>query len=580
MPGRTQGWSIRHRLVLVAAGVALPLMVLSAGIIWQLAATERENRREAIMYATRSLMNAVDAMLNKQIALAEMLASSPALQNDDLEAFRAEAERALPRLSGAWVVVSDTDGDILLNLNPTTSQAIRRRTAAGIELQRRALETNEVQISDVFIGAVTKIALIVVEVPVRRANRPPLGLAVTMDARSFLPLFESWNLPEGWLAGLIDTKGNFIARSRDHDRNVGRPASEGFRAAVRSGREGWNEMVSVEGQPIANAHVTSRISGWAMGVAVDRARFEAPILRTLMTATLAGVAAIIASVLLALWAARRIANPIEQIETGTHALLLRHEVTFDPTGVPEVDRALDAFNATAKVLQRHEQERDEREKHIRIIMRELSHRSKNLLAIVMAIARQTARNSPSFSEFERRFNSRIQALASAHDLLVEQQWGGAMLEGLAHAQLSAFGLDKIKMRGEPVRLRAEATQNVALALHELGTNASKYGSLSVPDGRVELTWALEPNEVGPPSLRLTWQEIGGPKVQPPEDRGFGCFVLERVTVNALGEGRIEFNENGLVWTCRIRPEHLVESDEDAADTPASLAGLPARRHAS
>jgi len=566
--------------MLVAAGVALPLMLLSAGIIWQLTANERENRREAILYATRTLMNAVDAMLNKQIALGETLASSPALQADDFETFRAEAERAAPGLSGAWVVVSDADGNILLNLSPATTQTIRRRTAAGMDLQKRALAAGKVQISDVFLGTVTKIALIVVEVPVPRTGRPPLALSVAMDARIFLPLFETWNLPDGWLAGLIDGKGNFIARSRDHDRTVGTPASEGFRNAVRTSREGWNEFPSVDGEPIANAHVTSRLSSWAMGVAVDQARFEAPVLRTLTTATLAGIAAIVASVLLALWAARRIANPIEEIETGTHALLLRQEVTFEPTGVPEVDRALDAFNATAKVLQRHEQERDEREQHIRIIMRELSHRSKNLLAIVMAIARQTARNSPSFSEFERRFNSRIQALASAHDLLVEQQWGGATMEGLAHAQLSAFGLEKIAMRGEPVKLRAETTQNVALALHELGTNASKYGALSVPEGRVELDWVLERTEEGPPSLRLTWREIGGPKVQPPEDRGFGCFVLERVTVNALGEGRIEFDEDGLVWTCTVRPEHLIGAGEDAADTPAYLADAQAKRRAS
>jgi two-component sensor histidine kinase len=566
--------------MLVAAGVALPLILLSAGIIWQLAANERENRREAIFYASRTLMNAVDGLLRKHIAVAELLASSPALQSDDLATFRLEAERAMTGLSGAWIVVSDADGNVLINLMRTTANLpVQRRGPVGLELQRRAFQSNEVQISDLIIGPATKMALVAVEVPVQRQGLPSLALTIAMDSRIFLPLFEAWNLPEGWLAGLIDRKGNFIARSRDHDRMVGRPASEGFRTAARSAREGWNEFRSVEGVPIANAHVTSHISGWAMGVAAHQALFEAPIRQTLTIASLAVIAAMLASMVLALWAARQIANPIEQIETGTHALLLRQAVTFAPTRVPEVDRALDAFAATAKALQHHEQERDEREQHIRIIMRELSHRSKNLLAIVMAIARQTARNTDSFDEFERRFNSRIQALAGAHDLLVEQHWGGATLDGLMQAQLSAFDLDKIALHGPRVKLHAEAVQNVALALHELGTNASKYGSLSVPGGRVEIDWERVPAKSGPPALRLTWREIGGPKVSPPAERGFGCFVLERVTVNALGEGRIEFNEDGLVWTCTIRPEHLIDADEAGAEPPASLADARARRRA-
>jgi two-component sensor histidine kinase len=576
---KSRGWSIRHRLVLVAAGVALPLMLLSAGIIWQLAVNERQNRREAIIYATRTLMNSVDGLLNKQIAMAELLASSPALQSDDIGRFREEAARAMPGLAGAWVVVSNSDGDVLLNLMASSSPTLQRRGPIGLDLQRRAIAEKRYQISDLIVGPVTKLALVTVEVPVLRENRPPLAVTIAMDSRIFLPLFEAWNLPDGWRAALLDSKGNFIARSLDHDSTVGTPAAEGFRNAMSANREGWSEFRSVEGRLIANAHVTSRVSGWVMGVAADQTLLEAPVRRTLTVAILAGIAATLASILFAIWAARRISNPIEQIETGTHALLLRQSVSFPPTGVPEVDRALDAFASTAKTLQRHEEERDEREQHIRIIMRELSHRSKNLLAIVMAIARQTARNSPSFQEFERRFNSRIQALAGAHDLLVEQQWSGATLDGLASAQLSAFGLEKIAMRGPPVKLRAEAIQNVALALHELGTNASKYGSLSAPQGRVEIDWELVANESGPPSLRLTWREIGGPKVKPPEDRGFGCFVLERVTVNALGEGRIEFDEDGLIWTCTISPEHLIEG-EDAAGVSAYMASMRTERRAS
>jgi two-component sensor histidine kinase len=585
LAGRSRGISIRYRLMLGALGVALPLIVLTSGIAWQLVANERKTQRETILYSARTLMNAVDAILGKQIAVAQMLATSPALQADDLAAFRQEAERAMPSLSGSWIIVHDENGQQLINLTRPPGVPLPRRSAAGLELQRRALETGQVQISDVRLAALTNTPVVTVEVPIQRQGRPPLGLTIAVNPRIFLALFESWNLPEGWLAGLIDHNGNFIARSRDHERTVGTPASEGFRTAARRTREGWNEFRSIEGDVIANAHVTSNLAGWVTGLATGEDMFEAPIRKTLLLAVLAGLAAALLSVLLAAWATRRIAEPIAQIEQGTHALLMRRSVSFSPTGVLEVDRALDAFTATARVLHRHEQERDEREQHIRLIMRELSHRSKNLLAIVLAIARQTARHTRSFDEFEARFNARIQALADAHDLLAEQQWAGATIDDLVQAQLCAFDLDKVSCRGERVKLRTEAVQNVALALHELATNASKYGALSTPEGRVEIVWAREKGESGEHGLRLTWREIGGPPVTPPKDKGFGCFVLERVTINALGEGQLAFNPDGLTWTCLIRPEHLV--DEQAAarggvavPRPAPQAGVAPKRRAS
>ena len=543
--------------MLLTLAVALPFMLLTAAIVWKLAENERENQREAILYSTRTLVAAVDAQLSKQIAVAKMLAASPALQTDDFAGFRNEAERARPGLSGGWVVLADENGQQLVNIARPLSEPLPLRNPNSIELQKRALQTGEVQISNVGIGRFANTPIITIEVPVLRTGKRPLGLAAIMDTSAFKMLLDERHLPEGWLAGLIDRNGNFVARSREHDRLVGRPASAGFRAAAQRTAEGWFEFASLEGELLANNHVTSALSGWVMALAAERNVFEAPIRRTIMIAGFAGGGATLLSVLMALWAARRIAGPIEQIEQGTHALLRREPITLTKTGVSEVDRALDAFAATATTLEKHDKDRDEREAHVRLIMRELSHRSKNLLAIVLAIARQTSRTTQNFEEFEERFNSRIQALADAHDLLVEQQWVGAALDDLVRAQLSAFGMEKVSYGGEKVILRAEAVQNVALALHELATNASKYGALSVPEGRVAIEWTPHGDDPANRGIRLTWRETGGPPVTEPERRGFGRFVLERVTVNALGSGGTEFRPAGLVWTCEINAEHLV-----------------------
>ncbi len=553
--------------MLLTLAVALPFMLLTAGIVWKLAENERGNQRQAILYSTRTLAAAVDALLSKHIAVGRILAASPALLADDLAEFRKEAERARSGLSGSWVVLADEHGQQLVNIARPPDDPLPPRNPDSLELQKRALQTGQVQISNVLIGRFVQQPVITIEVPVVRPGKLQLGLAMIMDSSAFKMLLDERHLPEGWLAGLIDRNGNFVARSRDHDRVVGKPASAGFRAAAQSTNEGWFEFPSLEGELLANNHVTSALSGWVMALAAERNVFEAPIRRTIMIAGLAGGAATLLSVLMALWAARRIAGPIEQIEQGTHALLRREPIALAKTGVSEVDRALDAFAATAATLQKHDKDRDEREAHVRLIMRELSHRSKNLLAIVLAIARQTARTTQNFEEFEERFNSRIQALADAHDLLVEQQWAGAALDDLVRAQLSAFGMEKVSYGGEKVILRAEAVQNVALALHELATNASKYGSLSVPEGRVVIEWTPHGDDPENRGIRLTWREIGGPPVTEPERRGFGRFVLERVTVNALGSGGTEFRPDGLVWTCVINAEHLVAPPGTGAPKP-------------
>ena len=134
----------------------------------------------------------------------------------------------------------------------------------------------------------------------------------------------------------------------------------------------------------------------------------------------------------------------------------------------------------------------EGEEHLRLLMRELTHRSKNLLAMIQAIARQTARYAGSIDGFLGQFNARVQALARSHDLLVQEGWHGATLKDLLQSQLGPYvdtEMSQVTMTGPPIKLKPETAQSLGLALHELASNASKYGALSVPTGRVAVTWA-------------------------------------------------------------------------------------------
>jgi two-component sensor histidine kinase len=198
--------------------------------------------------------------------------------------------------------------------------------------------------------------------------------------------------------------------------------------------------------------------------------------------------------------------------------------------------------------------RKKQEDNLRFIMDELSHRTKNLLSVVQAMASQTARYSESYSDFEERFLGRIRALSQSHDLLVSQNWSGAPLLDLIFAQLMPFVEDqaRIQTTGPSISLRAQAAQSLGIILHELATNASKYGALSVPAGKIMIQWDFVPK-----SVRLSWRERGGPTVKSPTHFGFGRTIIERMAGDMFGgTAKLELLPTGVYWSASI-PRSLI-----------------------
>jgi two-component system CheB/CheR fusion protein len=193
--------------------------------------------------------------------------------------------------------------------------------------------------------------------------------------------------------------------------------------------------------------------------------------------------------------------------------------------------------------------------HVQILMKELQHRTNNLFTIIQAMARQTARNSKTFSEFEAQFGSRIQGLGHSNALLVEQNWKGVLLEKLIESQLAPFvGTDtmRVEMAGPQVVLASGAVQTLGLALHELATNASKYGALSTPQGKVILSWIFGGGNDVPEFFRLEWRERGGPPVEPSARKGFGRFVTDQMVTRSLNATvEVDLASEGLRWALQM-----------------------------
>lgn len=210
-------------------------------------------------------------------------------------------------------------------------------------------------------------------------------------------------------------------------------------------------------------------------------------------------------------------------------------------------------------------ERKRWEEHTQLLVREVTHRSKNLLAVIQAMARQTKLASRSVNDFEVRFSGRLQALAASHDLLVQRDWHGVSISELVKSQLGHY-LDQhasqIEIEGQGLIVTPEAAQNIGLAVHELSTNAAKYGALSVPEGRVEVRWARTEDGSDDARLRMSWTEKGGPEVILPSHKGFGQVVTEQLTARALqGNANLLFEREGVCWTLDIPARHILAQEK-------------------
>ncbi len=190
-----------------------------------------------------------------------------------------------------------------------------------------------------------------------------------------------------------------------------------------------------------------------------------------------------------------------------------------------------------------------------LLLRELDHRVKNSLAMVLALANETGTRTGSFDVFCQSFTGRIEALARTHGLLARSRWSGVNLAEMIAVTLGAYmdgRDDRVNLNGQDCMLPPVAAQPLCMALHELATNAAKYGSLSNADGRVEVTWEVTGPSSEPKSLILSWRERDGPAVSPPAARGFGTsFISDAIRYQLDGNAALEFLPSGLTCTISI-----------------------------
>ncbi len=202
-------------------------------------------------------------------------------------------------------------------------------------------------------------------------------------------------------------------------------------------------------------------------------------------------------------------------------------------------------------------ERKRAEEHAKILSREMDHRAKNLLALMQATVHLT--HADTIEEFKAAIEGRLRALSNAHSLLVESRWAGAKLHSLVTEELAPYSLAEEASRadivGPELVLQPQLAQTIAMILHELTTNAVKYGALSIPSGRLRVEWSRREAD-----LVIRWSEADGPPVKPPQRQGFGTRVVNKAIQELKGSLRFDWNPDGIA--CEI----VVPVDELAGST--------------
>ncbi len=207
-------------------------------------------------------------------------------------------------------------------------------------------------------------------------------------------------------------------------------------------------------------------------------------------------------------------------------------------------------------------DRKRSEEHQRLLINELNHRVKNTLAIVQGIAQQSFKGEAAAPAAREAFEGRLAALSAAHNVLTQQNWESASIRDIVQDAVAPYRRDRFQIAGPEFRLPPKTSVSLALALHELSTNALKYGALSAPEGQVQIAWSSVNGR-----LSLTWRETGGPEVAEPRARGFGTRMIERgLAAEFGGKVSIQFLPEGVL--CSV--DAPLGSGDECSTAPAKL----------
>jgi two-component sensor histidine kinase len=479
---------LRVRLPVLVAGTMLPLILFAGALVYRHYQTDRQAAFDAVLNSVRGMRLVLDREMYAVTSALRVLAQSRSLRNNDLDAFRGNLTAFVEQYPGSSIALVERDGAQLLTIGASTGAPL---------LNLNSIEDAFVTGDPVYSNLSALSRQVGVLVPVRRGGRVVAALAFSPSPASLQSIIQQRPTAD-WTVSIFDRTGTSIARVPNPGQTVGQRASPTLYAELFKAPEATLVTTSLEGVELITAFTRSPTTGWTVAAGLPTASLTRPLLGAL------GVTAAAGAVLLAIGLAFAI---------GMARSIARGEVLHE------------------------------------LLLAEVNHRVKNTLATVQSIALQTFRNTPDPVEARRKFDARLVALGKAHDVLSERKWERAAVGDVVRRVLEPYLVDRadrVQLSGGEVLLSPRSALMLSMIVHELATNATKYGALSDEHGRVAVSWA----ESGHGHVSFEWRETGGPAVTERTRKGFGSTLIEQAFRHQLGgSAEVSFEAAGLV--CRL-----------------------------
>ena len=556
--------SISTYFLLLAGTITAPILLFLALLLTQLQISDRAEVERRTLRSAKSSAVAVEQVLQSMTATLKLVSSAPELAAGDLKAFHNRAQLALAE-SGTFVIVVAEDGQQLVNTRFPFSATLPK--IAGLASLKEAVATDKTVTSDVFVGKASGLWVfnVVQPLPVS-SNSLARAVILTKNADSFRALIAQSTIPEGWHAVILDGSNNVISANDEKLYPVGKQAAD--LAGLDFTRDDALVYGDFGAPNVLMAHSPVGQSRWKAVVWGPLAAALPSILQSWRLLIFSGFGCLLFAGTVGYFAAKHLRVSILKIAN------LADEVGHGRSVAP-LNTRIQEFDTVGNILSAASMERTEAERQIRFVMRELVHRTKNLMTVVLSMIRQTARNSLSVDGFRVSLEERIFSLSRSLDLLTAKDWGGVSLRQLMDMQLASFvdTAGKITIEGEDVLLKADIVQNLGMVIHELATNSVKHGSLHVRNGKVSVSWTVLMIADGPPQLELNWREIGGPPAQRPDRKGFGTQIIERHAPAVFGgKVNLSYGPSGFSWSLVAPVESFsaTKSQSSNYDTLAEL----------
>jgi two-component sensor histidine kinase len=524
------GWrlTISQHLILLSLAVLLPQVVLSTVVAWQYASDQRTAVETGARVEAREHRANLDRELKTLISMLEVLATSPALASQDLDGFRGQMVQLLTQ-RGLAMNLRDAAGHRLIGVSAGHVGDFAENPEVEA-LDRKVIASRQPQVSGLLADPPTGRPYLLVLVPVLTGGEVTGVLDVALEPANILHVVLR-DVPDGWLASVVDADLRIITRSRDPDRYIGRPGTETFAQGVRTGSGSFYGGRSIEGEEVFTAYQRSEISGWIVSFAVPITLLDKPLTTLTRTLMAFGALGVGTSLLMALIYARVLSRALRGLARSAAAVGRDPFTEPTQTRVQEIDDVGSVLTVADAELKRSSTRQT-------TLLAELDHRVKNTLAIIQSLVSQTFRSARSPEQFQTAITGRVMALARSHEVLSTARWERPELGHVAEAILLRES-HQVTFNGPKVLLRPKAVVAFSQAFHELLANAVLHGSLRNPLGRIDLSWSVdEASEM----LHISWVETGArPEPVGKLRQGLGMTIV-RICIERQLAGECDFVE--------------------------------------